>query len=425
MNGERGRRWAWALYDVGNSAFFVTIVAAIFPIYFTNLYVAAHGGVDSPELRTKAGGTFAYAMTAAMVVVALLGPLLGATADRIAAKKKFLAGFALLGIVSTGLMVFIGERDVLLASLLYALGTVGAASSIVFYDALLPSVAKEEDYDRVSTLGFAAGYLGSALLFIVQVLMIEHPAAFGLPSKTAAIRASFATVAVWWGAFTVPLLLRVPEPAATGGPGGGLDGFRRLGTTFREAGRYRQLFLFLAAFWIYSDGIGTIMKLGTPFGKSLGVGDADLLKALILTQLIGVPCALGFGALARRVGAKRMIVAGLAVYAGVCVFAMFMTRPGHFYVLAVAVGLVQGGTQALSRSLFATLVPKGRAGEFFGLFSTMEKFAGIVGPLLLAAIWSGGGDPRRGIVAISVFFVVGAGLLLAVNEKAGREAAAA
>jgi UMF1 family MFS transporter len=421
VDGDRGKRWAWALYDVGNSAFYLTIVAAVFPIYFTDVYLQAHPGAD----RTQAAGALAYAATAAMVIVAVLGPLLGAMADRVACKKKLLAGFAALGIVSTGLMVFIGPGDVLLAAALYAVGTVGVAGSIVFYDALLPSVAKPEELDRVSSLGFASGYLGSVILFILQVLMIEHPGAFGLPSKSAAVRASFGLTALWWAVFTIPLLLKVPEPPVEGKPGGLFDGFRQLAGTFREAKRYKQLFLFLAAFWIYSDGIGTIMKLGAPFGKSLGVGDADLLKAMILTQLVGVPCALGFGRLARRFGAKRMIVAGLAVYAGLCVFARVMDQAWHFYVLAATVGLVQGGTQALSRSLFASLVPKGRSGEFFGFFSTMEKFAGILGPLLLAAVWSEGGDPRRGILFLSVFFVVGGGLLLAVNEKAGREAAAA
>jgi UMF1 family MFS transporter len=361
-----------------------------------------------------------------MVVVAVLGPLLGAMADRVACKKKLLAGFAGLGILSTGLMALVGDTDVLFASALYALGTIGVAGSIVFYDALLPAVAKEEELDRVSALGFASGYLGSVLLFVLQAAMIAKPAAFGLASDLAAMRLSFLLTAVWWALFTIPILLKVPEPPAAGGaPGRLLDGFRQLAGTFREAGRYKQLFLFLAAFWIYSDGIGTIMKLGTPFGLSLGVKETDLLLALILTQVIGVPCALGFGALAKRFGAKRMIAVGLSVYAGLCVYAIFMNRPAHFYVLAAAVGLVQGGTQALSRSLFASLIPKGRSGEFFGFFSTMEKFAGILGPLLLGLIWSGGGKPQQGILFLSIFFVIGGGLLLAVNEKAGREAAAA
>lgn len=423
MNAARGRQWAWALYDVGNSAFWLTIVSAIFPLFFNELYLKAHPGADA----TKAGGALGYAAAAAMVVVALLGPVLGAAADRVACKKKLLAGFAGLGIVSTGLLAFVGDAAAGTAALLYATGTIGVAGSMVFYDALLPAVAKAEELDRVSSLGFAAGYLGSAMLFLLQVGLVLSPGSFGLPSAMVAMRVSFVLTALWWAAFMLPLLLKVPEPEPEGPPGGSviLDGFRQLGSTFRQAGRYKQLFLFLAAFWVYSDGIGTIMKLGTPFGKSLGVGDKDLLSALILTQVIGVPCALAFGALARRFGAKKMIATGLAVYAGLCFFATLMDRPAHFYVLAATVGLVQGGTQALSRSMFASLVPKGRSGEFFGFFSTMEKFAGILGPLLLGAVWSGGGDPRRGILFLSVFFVVGAALLLSVDEKAGREAAAA
>jgi len=413
------RRWiAWALYDVANSSFFLVIVTAVFPLYFQSIYAAAHGDPTNTGLLQKGGAALAFTATVAMAVVAVLGPVLGAVADRSASKKRFLAGFAGLGVLATAAMVFVGPTDWRLAAVLYALGTIGVAGSMVFYDALLPAVAREDDIDRVSSVGFAAGYLGSVVLFVGIVVLIG----LGWPSKAWATRLSFGAVALWWAVFTLPVLRSVPEPAVDNpGRASVLDGFRQLASTFRKAARYRELLLFLLAFWVYSDGIGTIIKLAAPFGKTLGVPDEKLLYAIILSNLIGVPCALGFGWLAKRAGAKRAILLGLAVYASICVYARFMRSAGDFFILAAAVGLVQGGTQALSRALFATLVPKGQTGEFFGFFSAMEKFAGLLGPLILGLYWSDkDGDPRRGVFAIIVFFVVGFVLLSFVDPAKGR-----
>jgi UMF1 family MFS transporter len=427
--------WSWALYDVGNSAFWLVIVAAVFPVYYQELYASTKmppGSVLTDEARqgllTQGGSRLAYTAAIAMVIVAVLGPILGAVADRSAAKKRLLAVFAALGIVATGLMVLIGPGGVLLASTLYTLGTIGVAGSMVFYDALLPTVARQDDLDRVSSFGFAAGYLGSVLLFVVNVALLKYPGTFGLSNSDQAARLSFFSVAVWWALFTIPLLRHVREPASEerGRKGNPIvEGFVQILGTCRKLGRYKQLLLFLVAFWIYSDGIGTIIKMATVFGNSLGVKRDDLMLALVITQIVGVPCALGFGWLAKRIGAKPGILLGLSVYVGICVFANFMSQGRHFYVLAIAVGLVQGGTQALSRSLFASMIPKGQSGEFFGFFSTMEKFAGIVGPLLLGLLWGEGGDPRKGILALAVFFVAGMVLLWRVNVAEGQRSAAA
>ncbi len=431
--------FAWALYDVANSAFYLTIVATVFPIFFQDLYVTNHTPAGEQlsdqalgDLRVHAGSSLAFTASIAMLIVALLGPILGAIADRGGVKKLLLALFAGVGIVASGLMYFIGPDDLGFAKVLYIVGTVGVAGSIVFYDALLPGVAREGDLDRISVIGFACGYFGSVLLLILNLLWIMHPEWFGLSGKVVAMQLAFVSVAVWWAVFTIPLLKRVPEPAPPPGKqraAGNLitGGFRQLGRTFKKLGNYKQLLLFLAAFWLYNDGIGTFIKLATLFGGMMGVGQDDLILALILTQIVGVPCALAFGLLAKWIGAKRGILLGLAAYAIICVLASFMQEgvAWQFYALAIGVGLVQGGTQALSRSLFASMIPRGQAAEFFGFFSTMSKFAGILGPLLLGVVWSQGGDPRRGILALVVFFVVGGGLLLLVDEKAGRRAAAA
>jgi len=429
--------WAWALYDVANSAFYLIIVAAVFPFFFQEIYLA--GQVADPSalseakkaaLRTQGASLLALTAGIAMAFVAVLGPVLGAVADRCGNKKKFLTAFMTLGAGASALMFLIGERDVTFAAILYAVGTVGVAGSIVFYDALLPGVARPSDLDRISTIGFSLGYAGSVLLLIVDFVLITSPAAFGLSGAGAAVRWSFLGVAIWWVLFSIPLLRKVPEPPCPPRDPAEASvvwaGFRQLGRTLRKVGRYRQLLLFLIAYWIYSDGIGTIIKMATPFGYSLGVKQKDLMLALILTQVVGVPCALLFGKLAGRIGSKAGILLGLGVYAAICASATLMTQTWHFYALAVAVGLVQGGTQALSRSLFTKMIPSNQAGEFFGFFSTMEKFAGILGPLLLAILWGGRDpDPRRGILALSAFFVVGGALLWRVNVAEGQRAAAA
>ncbi len=412
------RAWrAWALYDVGNSAFFLVVVAAVFPVFYLDLCEKASFTNGKSALATTAG--------VAALIVALLGPILGAAADRTASKKRFLAAFAGIGIVSSALMALIGPGSLTFGLGLYALGTIGVAGSLVFYDALLPAVAREGDLDRISTIGFAWGYGGSVLLFILDALIIMHPGWLGLPDASAAMRVSFLTVAVWWAAFTVPILRRVPEPPATGRGGNVvIEGFRQLAGTLRKLRSYRQLLLFLIAFWLFIDGVDTIIKLATPFGVSIGIAKEHLLGALIATQIVGVPCALAFGLLAKRIGAKAGILIGLGGYVGVCTAALFVYEAWHFYALAIGVGLVQGGVQALSRSLFASMTPKGQSGEFFGFFSTIAKFGGILGPFLLALCWGGEDpNPRHGILAVAVFFVVGGLLLACVNVAAGRRAA--
>ena len=429
------KRWmAWALYDVGNSAFYLIIVASVFKIFYQNMYVELNT-LDSSSLtkeeltslKTQGGALLGFTDSIAMAVVAILGPILGTLADRYRAKKKFLAGFAALGVVASGLMVLIAPTDLLFASILYAIGMVGVAGSIVFYDSLLPGVAREDDVDRISTIGFAAGYAGSVLLFILVYFIIQDPGTFGLSDGAQAARVSFLLVAIWWAVFTIPLLRHVEEPETrTPDDVGGnpiLAGFRQLGRTLRTLPRHRELFAFLIAFWIYIDGVGTIIKMAAPFGNSVGVGDTDLIMALIITQVVGVPCALGFGRLSKLITARNAILLGLGVYAAICFWATAMEFTWHFYAMAIGVGMVQGGVQALSRSVFASMIPKGRSAEYFGFFSATSKFAGIVGPLVLGLFWSSGDDPRPGILFLAIFFVVGGFLLWRVDVDAGRRAA--
>lgn len=412
---------SWAMYDWANSAFATIIMAAVFPVYYRAL--ARDAGLEN----TDATAAWSYTNSAAMLIVAFAGPLLGALSDAVRRTKLFTGIFTALGVVASAGLAFLGEGAWLAASVLFCIGTIGFGGSLVFYDSLLPHIAREGDADRVSARGYALGYLGGGLLLVLNFAWLARPDWFFMPDASFALRACFVSVAVWWALFALPFFRNVPEPrfGITERPGGGLiaESFGRLARTFRNVRRYRELALFLAAFWIYNDGIGTVIKLAVAFGDEIGIGQRDLLLALVITQFVGIPCAILFGRLGLRIGAKRAILLGIGVYALICPLAFFMKTAAHFYMLAAVVGLVQGGTQALSRSLFATMVPKRQSAEFFGFFSTGEKFAGILGPLLFGLVAQLGGGSRWGIVSVTLFFVVGAALLIRVNETEGRRVA--
>lgn len=419
---------AWALYDWANSAFVTTVIAAVFPVYFAG--VAAAG-----LPRAAATFRFGIATTIALAVVAALAPVLGAVADYAAAKKRLLLAFQTLGVSATAAMVFVREGDWLLALALFVLGNIGVYGAFTFYDSLLPHIASPEELDRVSTAGYAIGYLGGGVLLAVNLAWIQMPERFGLADAAAGARLSFLSVAVWWTVFALPLFLRVPEPRPRQLPGEvpGRNpvavGFGRLRATLGELGRHRQALLMLTAFLIYNDGIATIIRMATIFGTEIGIAPGDLVAALLLVQAVGIPCAFLFGRLAARVGARAALFLALAVYVGISVLGYFITTAAHFYALALLVGTVQGGSQALSRSLFARLVPRHRSSEFFGFFGVFEKFAGIFGPLVFTAAVALFGSSRNAILSVIVFFVAGGALLsrvdVAQGERAARDAEAA
>jgi MFS transporter, UMF1 family len=428
---DRADLRAWALYDWANSAFQTTIVAAVFPIYYQQ--VAAQG-IPAPQ----AIQWFSWATTLAILIVAIVAPLLGAIADFAALKKPMLAVFAGIGIVSTAAMYSIGPGDWELALWLFIAGNVGVAGSIVFYESLLPYLVPEGDdnaLDAVSSAGYAVGYLGGGLLLAINLLMIQRPALFGLPDAGVATRLSFVSVAVWWALFSIPVFVRVPEPRvrAGDGPVAGtrrLDvtnllriGIARLGTTFRELRRFRQAFLLLLAFLLYNDGIQTIIRMATTYGTEIGLDTGAMITALLITQFIGVPCAFLFGRLAARIGAKRAVFIGLAVYVGITLLGYYMRTAAHFFALAILVGIVQGGTQALSRSLFASMIPRSRSSEFFAFFGVFERYAGVLGPLIFGIMVSATGSSRNAILSVVGFFIIGAAILARVDVDEGRREA--
>jgi UMF1 family MFS transporter len=414
---------AWAMYDWANSAFAVTILTAVFPVYYRSLVL------DSGGAPADATAYWAYTTSLSVLLVALMGPWLGSMADLVGGKKRFLAAALVIGVLGTASLALIGSGGLfLLGSVLFAVANLGFAGGNVFYESLLPHVARSHDLDRVSARGYAFGYLGGGLILVINVLWLVHPDWFWMPNREFALRLCFISVAVWWFVFAIPLFRSVGEPGIAAQPRLSADlfvtGFRRLAGTVREMGRYRQVVIFLVAFWLYNDGISTIIKLAAAYGDEIGVDHNDMLIALILTQFIGFPCSLAFGIFARHLGAKRSILLGLTVYMLISVAGFFITSAGHFYALAVAVGLVQGGTQALSRSLFTTMVPRNRSAEFFGFFSTGEKMAGIIGPVIFGFIGQLTGSSRWGIISVTLLFVAGAFLLTRVDEQEGRRVAA-
>jgi UMF1 family MFS transporter len=419
LEGDRAYKrtvWSWCMYDWANSAFATTIMAAMFPPFYRSLVLSA--GL-APSAATAYWG---YTTSAALLLIALIAPMLGAVADYTGGKKRYLAAFAILGILCTAAFVFIGTDTWVLASLLYIGGNIGFAGANIFYESLLPHVAQRDDIDQVSTAGYALGYVGGGILLVINVLWYMQPAWFGMPDIGFALRASFFSVAVWWALFSIPVFLRVqePPPDRQGIETGPLRaGFARLSRTFHEVRRYRQLLIFLVAFWIYNDGIGTIIKMATAYGDEIGIDLTDMVIALIITQFVGIPFSFLFGSLARRVGAKRSILLALGVYVLISLAGYFMQTAVHFYILAFMVGLVQGGSQALSRSLYGAMVPKHKTAEFFGFFSTSSKFAGIFGPLLFGVVSQLAGGSRLSIVAVVVFFVVGGLLLTRVDPLEG------
>jgi UMF1 family MFS transporter len=427
---DRPELRAWAMFDWATSAVQTTIMVAVFPIYFVKVAGAS---------RAESGATHRLATvnTLALVIIALLSPILGAISDYRGNKKQFIALFMAIGVAAVLGMFFIHRGDLNLASMLFTVSLVGAAGSFVFYEALLPHIARPGEIDRISTAGYALGYVGGGLLLALNLAWIQRPDWFGLPSgpalsesqSTLPVRLAFLSVAAWWVVFSLPLFRRVPEPPPMlepderRGENPVTRAFVRLGETFRELRRYRNAFLLLVAFLIYNDGIQTIIKMATAYGTEIGIGQNALIGAILLVQFVGIPCSFLFGMLASRIGAKRALFLGLLAYTAISVLGYFMKTAFHFYILAGLVGTVQGGTQALSRSLFASMIPQHKSGEFFGFFSVFEKFAGIFGPLIFAGTIAVTGSSRNAILSVILFFAVGALLLWPVRVEEGQRIA--
>jgi len=407
---------AWALYDWANSAFATTVMAGFFPVFFKQFWSAGADPTVSTFRLGVGNGIGGF-------VMAVLAPLIGAAADRGGARVKALALFTVLGVSMTAALYWVEKGQWPYAVLFYALASIGFSGGATFCDSLLLDVAEEPEFDVVSAYGYSVGYLGGGLLFAINVWMTLSPATFGLPDAAAAVRVAFLSVAVWWAVFTIPLLLFVRERKATTPlPLGSAlrAGFRELWTTLRHIRQYRTLMLFLVAFWLYIDGVNTVIKMAVDYGMSIGLEAKSLITAILVTQFVGFPAALGFGWIGKRFGARTGILIAIAVYTFITIFAYWLDSAQEFLAMAVGIGLVQGGVQSLSRSFYGRLVPPEKAGEFFGFFNLIGKFAAVVGPLLTGGVALVTGNSRVAILSLVVLFLAGGVLLCFVRDGEAR-----
>lgn len=417
--------WAWAFYDWANSAFATTIMAGFFPIFFKEYWSA---GADVVDSTARLG----FANSTASIIVAILAPILGAIADCAGKRKSFLGFFVGLGVLMTSSLYFISKGEWLTAVFCYVLATVGFAGANIFYDSFLPLVASEKTMHRVSAFGFSLGYLGGGVLFALNVLMTLKPALFGFADAGSAVRFSFLTVAIWWFLFSLPLFFRVKEPQYEGKIAYGeviKSGLQQVSHTFSEIRRLKHIFLFLAAYWLYIDGVDTVITMAVNYGMSIGFQSTDLITALLMVQFVGFPAAIAFGYIGTKLGAKRGIFIAILVYFALTISAAFMTTKTEFYALAFTVGLVQGGIQALSRSFYASIIPAHKSAQYFGFYNMLGKFASILGPVLVGTMgllvrnmgYSSDIATRVSMSSLALLFVVGGILLYMVNEKKAKE----
>ena len=403
---------SWAFYDWANSAFALTVISAFFPLFLKQYWSAD----SDPAASTLQLG---LANSAASIVVALFAPVLGAIADRGSAKKTWLVVFTAIAVVMTAALSLVARGDWPLAIALFITASIGFAAANIFYDALIVNVAHNEHLHYVSSLGFGLGYLGGGLLFAVNVMMTLWPQRFGLADSAQAVRLSFVLVAAWWAVFTIPLMLFASEsrrPDRASGRAAVAAGLRQLAATVGQLRQQRTVWLFLLAYWCYIDGVYTIARMAVDYGMALGFDPHSLIVALLITQFVGFPATVAFGHAGERLGAKSAIFAGIATYAGATVWSSFMTEVWEFYALAAMIGMVQGGVQSLSRSFYARIIPAGQAGEFFGFYNMVGKFAAVLGPVLVGVGGALSGSPRLGISTILLLFILGALLLSLIGN---------
>ena len=411
MNRNRKKVWSWAFYDWANSAFSTTVMAGFFPIFFEKYW-------SNPDDVIQSTYQLGWANSLASIFIAAISPFLGAVADRGSAKKKFLFFFAYLGILMTGGLWMVGQGEWQMAIVFYVVASIGFLGGNIFYDSLLPSIATNDEVDYVSSLGFAVGYIGGGLLFLVNVLMYLYPEWFGIADASTAIRLSFLTVAVWWAIFTIPILLFVPEPKNKNKVPllyALKAGAKQLKETYNHIKELRVIGIFLLAYWFYIDGVDTIIRMAVKMGSSMGFEAGVLITALLMVQFIAFPAALLYNRFAQKIGTKNAVFVAIGGYGVITFLGYFMTNPIHFYMLAAMIGLFQGGIQALSRSLYARLIPVGKEGEFFGFYNMLGKFAAVIGPVLMGWVTLVTGSVRFGILSILILFIIGAILLSKVD----------
>lgn len=411
--------FAWSLYDWANSAFSTTIMAGFFPVFFKEYWSTT----DSVTLSTWYLG---LANSLASIIVAALAPFLGAIADRASAKKKFLMLFAFLGIIGTGSLWMVKQGQWQLAVIFYIIASIGHMSGNIFYDSLLPSIASKEKIDYTSSLGFALGYIGGGLLFLLNVLMYLNPSMFGIIDAATAIRLSFISVAIWWFIFSIPIMVFVKEPenySPLSISNSISAGWHQLLKTVKEISHLKVVATFLVAYWLYIDGVDTIIRMAVDYGTSIGFTTSSLITALLLVQFVAFPATLGFNWYASKIGIKKAIYTAIIGYSTITLFAALVKEEWHFYILAILIACFQGGIQSLSRSMYARIIPIKKAAQFYGFYNMLGKFASIIGPPLMGYVGLVTGNPRLGILSIIILFISGGFILRKVDLDEGEKIA--
>ena len=394
-------------------------MAVFFPLVFSNYWFAGSGSENS---TTPLG----IANSVASLVIILLAPALGAIADTGGIRKKFLLVFASMGILFAVTLYFVEQGEWLLALCVYAMAGIGFAGANIFYDALIVDISPRNKFDLVSAFGFAAGYLGGGLALVIAIAFTTTPETFGFADTEQAMLASFVLAGLWWAVFSIPLFVGVRENRIdsdirfTQAVAGGIE---QLLATFREVRRLKVVWLFLLAYWFYIDGVYTIIRMAMDYGVRLEFDQISLVWAFLITQFIGFPAAIAYGKLGEKIGARAGILIAIGIYIAVTIYGYFIDVVAEFYALAIVIGLVQGGVQSLSRSLYVRIIPHRKSAEFFGFYNIMGKFATVLGPLLVAMVSGFTGDPRLAILSIIGLFVIGGILLLFVDEVEGQRIA--
>ena len=406
---------AWSLYDWANSAFATTVMAGFFPVFFKEYWSTT----DSVTLSTWYLG---LGNSIASILVAVLAPFIGAIADRGTAKKKLLIFFAFLGIIATGGLWIVNQGHWQIAILFYIIASIGFMAGNIFYDSLLPAVASKDKFDYASSMGFSLGYIGGGLLFLINVLMYLQPHYFGIPDGATAIRLSFISVAVWWAVFSIPIILFVKEPKIHDPIGicsAVKEGWGQLISTLTKIRELKVVGTFLMAYWLYIDGVDTIIRMAVDYGTSIGFSASSLITALLLVQFVAFPATLIYNWFSSKIGIKNAIYTAIIGYTFITIFGVFVSKEWHFYVLAIMIACFQGGIQALSRSMYSRIIPKNQAAEFFGFYNMLGKFAAIIGPPMMGYIGLITGNPRLGILSIIILFISGGLLLTKVDLQEG------
>ena len=405
--------WRWALYDWANSAFATTVMAGFFPIFFKSYWASDLSDAES---------TFVIGSANSLVglVIAVSAPILGAIADAGNSKKRLLLIFATIGIISTGYLFFVPESSWKFAITFYAVGVIGFSGGNIFYDSLLVSVSNQDQRNQVSSLGFSMGYLGGGLLFLLNVLMFSYPSFFGLSSQIEAVLWSFMSVALWWAIFTTPLITGVKESKIHEDNSGLFTiikiAFQNLYKTGLSIKQYKSAVIFLLAYFLYMDGVDTIIRMATSYGADIGLSAQSMIGALLLTQFIGFPATLVFGVYSDKFGYKQTLSFAIFIYIGVVLFSSQMDTAIEFFIMAAVIGLVQGGVQAISRSYFSTLIPSEKAAEFFGFYNFIGKSSVFFGPFMVSGIALITNSPSAGILSLLILFIPGLILLRRVPD---------